>query len=154
MHGGPRKVSSPEDSSPEDRWLDWGLDLDQVVALPRREVWKIQQRWRRRYSLNVHRSTGSWTCGQFDWQTFHSGYCECDRAGQAVIQMESRLPCAVYVLLDGVSTADWGVAATLVSYEQLVIPDDIIVSAVDYSWTFAVTHSNSGGPFYSDDTQC
>ena len=128
-----------------------GFACDGVVELPQREVWSLQQSWRRRYSLHLHRATGKWTHLGFDWHTFSYGYCDHRRGRSAVESLRERLPAEAYLFSDGGSERTWGVKAALRAYDALEIMDDVIVAAPDLAWTFVVTHRGSGGgPFDSD----
>ncbi|MEM1448417.1 MAG: DUF4275 family protein [Planctomycetota bacterium] len=128
-----------------------GFDCERVVELPQREVWSLQQRWRRHYALHLHRATGKWTHLGFDWHVFSYGYCDHRRGRSAAESLRERLASEVHLFADGGASRTWGVTATLRAYESLEIANDIIVAAPDFSWTFVVSHDGSGGgPFDSD----
>ena len=150
----PREGSEPVPMffAEDEFYQETGFRVTDASILARREVWKLQQSWRERYSKRLWEATGRWILGRFDWHVFTHDYCEYSYGARAASRVAQRLPAMVSIFSDGGSPPAWGVAGMLHGVQGGVFRGDLIVAADDFSWTYVFTHSDVYGSFYAEST--
>ncbi len=126
-------------------------ELAEFQGLSKRDLWRLQARWREVYAAELQSRTGAWVHRGYDWHVFSYCFCECVSGPKAKRELEVRLPTTAGTLVfsDAGNRKQWGAVGQLTSYSALDSLVDVIVAAEDLSWTFAVTHERDCGPYFS-----
>jgi hypothetical protein len=119
---------------------------------------KISAKWRKAFATQLHRATGEWCIGGFDWHVFTYGHAEAITKQAAIDRyiLLGRKEGYVFThtikhplccLISPIPTYE-GIKHALRQYPQLT---DLYIVAFDFQWTFVVTHETSSGlgPFFS-----
>src|SRR5579871_1807604 len=121
-------------------------------ALTRLEKEAVQQQWREIYAAPVHRKTGEWIYGGFDWHAFSWEFTKAlqdDAAREAYLKI-GVIPFKNYYVIRENNHA----RGYLCQFTKIVdlhsLCDDVHVFPKTMEWTMAFTHEEGWGigPFF------
>ena len=115
-----------------------------IVPLATKERWRVLQQWREVYAAGLHRATGRWKHGPYEWHVFSFDYARClDREQAAAAYADERaeefVVCPESVKLPTVRVSNGALPAFRWS------GDDIDIWPAGLDWTMAFTHEESIG---------
>jgi hypothetical protein len=117
------------------------------VALPDKEVWDWQRKWRHAYAGEIHAQTGKWMLGDYDWHVFSFGKCvhkQGDRAWSAFRRVEP----GPFLVFSAQLRHTFGFCCDGMAPELLDCGIDIIVAPPSMEWTMAFNHERYG-PYFA-----
>lgn len=120
------------------------------VEIPRKETWKLQQKWRETYAVNLYNKTGKWIHDDIDWHVFSHEHTAHVAGNKAWNKYREKCGNAYLILPNGNAGNGYRCESNKpANFSKRGI--DLYICPEDMSWTFVNTHEEDWiGPFYSD----
>ena len=120
--------------------------------LSRKERWNVLQQWREVFAAPLHRRTGRWKHGQFEWHVF-SYAMEFDRMLKGLKAREALLEestTAYYVVPEDEKRSPAYFCTADRPLDLSPLADDMLLWPQSCDWTMAFTHEQDigSGPYF------
>lgn len=125
--------------------------------LSRKEVWMLQEAWRKIYSKRVSEKTGKWIYKGKDWHSFSYSFTDSISGSRAELAYKNESPIEFILLIsnrESVAYSCKGEVPPSVEDLNLLLqqssePVDFYVFPFDLSWTLVMTHEVGCGPYFA-----
>jgi len=127
-----------------------------VEPLDKREKFRLQQRWRETFCLEVKEATGQWVYEGIDWHAFSYGYAPCLKGGDAETAFNSHSGRQCYCWSSDLALIGYfcqghtflkGEVFKVLLTEHPAIADLFVVDE-SFDWTLVLVHEGEVGPFF------
>jgi len=128
-------------------------------SYPKNKKWKIEQNWRKNFSLNLKKQTGKWIVDGYDWHIFSRKFKKCYKGEIAINKFikldDQKLFIGIYNSnnIDIIYSCQSKKLNFLLNLNEFLLKEgllcDIYLYSIDFSWTMVYTHENNFGPYFS-----
>lgn len=141
---------------------NWGYKFKissgiEISHIRKKEKWRLQQRWREKFSSQVKTDQGRWVIAGQDWYTFADNYYAHYSGFKAEVEFNEALAKQFVFICSRDDIPAYNCKCTKAPkadlFTQLLANilklDDVYLFDLELTWTMVFVHEESFGPFFA-----